>query len=165
MIEDDDIDELNTNIDVLSPKRKKLMLLLLPLLVVIGLSVGIYFAINKKYDSLSGNYHIIQYDKDASAGTTVFYDLPELKTSVQGHELRLKINLELSSIEDLQVIQALTAKLTDAIINHTIELTFEEISGSSGLYWLKEELLYRFNLVATPVKIKNINFSIFELQK
>ena len=56
-------------------------------------------------------------------------------------------------------------KLHDVILNHIIELNLEEVSGSTGMYWLKEELLYRLNLAATPVKIKKLNFSIFELQK
>ena len=168
MIEDDEIEEIEPKAEVLTPKRKRLMLLLLPLLVIIGMSVGIFFALNKDYDSLKGTYHIIQYNKDTEDGTTVFYDLPELKTSIRGedrsHELRLKINLELSSVDDIAIIQALTPKLNDAVISHTIELTFDEVAGSKGLYWLKEELFYRFNLITSPLKIKNINFSIFELQ-
>ncbi|MBE6444082.1 MAG: hypothetical protein E7020_05400 [Alphaproteobacteria bacterium] len=168
MIDDDDIDVAEEILASPKQKRKKLMILLLPLLIVIGVSVAVYFAINNKYDSFDGNYNIIEYNKDSSNSVTVFYDLPELKTSIKGkernHNLRLKINIELSSIDDLKIIEAITAKLTDAVIGHVIELNFDEVQGSTGLYWLKEEILYRFNLVAAPVKIKNINFSLFELE-
>ena len=61
------------------------------------------------------------------------------------------------------VVQAMTPRLTNAILNHTIELYIEEIEGTTGLYWLKEELLYRFNLVASPIKIKNLNSEIIKL--
>ena len=44
------------------------------------------------------------------------------------------------------------------------ELTEEEISGASGLYWLKEELLYRINLLIAPIRVNNINFKNFEIQ-
>ena len=169
MIEDDDIEDNNILIDSSQQKRKKLMILLLPLLIVIGISVSVYFAMNKSYNSLDSNYNIVQYDKDNTENVTVFYDLPEYTTSVTGkdgrHELKLKINLELSRIEDLRIIEVLTPKLHDVILNHIIELNLEEVSGSTGMYWLKEELLYRLNLAATPVKIKKLNFSIFELQK
>lgn len=169
MIEDDDISDIEQLVDEHPQKRRKIMILLLPLLIVIGISVGIYFALNSNYDSLRVGYSIVQQGKDASDGITVFYDLPEVKTAIKGkersHDLRMKLNIELSSIEDLQIIEALTAKLTDAIIGHIIELNIDEIEGSTGLYWLKEELLYRFNLVTAPVKIKNLNFSVFELQK
>lgn len=170
MIEDDDIDAENPpSAEILRPNRKKIMILLLPLLIVIGVSVGIYLARNKNYDSWNIDYSIVQYDKDAPESVTAFFDLPEIKTSVKGadrnHDLRLKVNLELSSIDDIKIIEALTPRLNDVILGHLIELGVDEVSGSSGLYWLKEELLYRLNLSAAPVKIKKINFSVFELQK
>ena len=170
MIEDDDFDEnVKPILDNSRQTRKKIMILLLPLLIVIGISVGIYFAMNNSYDSLSGSYNIVQYNKDAPETVTVFFDLPEIKTTVRGkdgsHELRMKINLELSSVEDLKIIEALVSRLNDSVLSHTIELNLDEISGSAGLYWLKEELLYRLNLASAPVKIKNLNFNVFELQK
>jgi flagellar FliL protein len=168
MTEEDALDEDEQPIENNKQSRKKLMILLLPLLIVIGVSVGVYFTLTNKRDSTLLNYPTIQ-NKDSSDGMTIFYDLPEVKTSVKGtdgrHELRLKVNLELSSTEDLKTIEILTPRLTDAILNHTVELTFEEIDGSAGLYWLKEELLYRFNLSVAPVKIKGLNFNVFELQR
>ncbi|MBE6453740.1 MAG: hypothetical protein E7017_02500 [Alphaproteobacteria bacterium] len=169
MTEDEDLQDIEQSDNNQPQKRKRIMILLLPLLIVIGVSVGIYFALNNSYDSLSVEYSIVQHDKDSPDNITVFYDLPELKTSVKGkkrsHELRIKPNIELSSIEDLKVIEALTPRLSDAIIGHVVELKIDEIEGSTGLYWLKEELLYRLNLVASPIKIKKLNFSVFELQK
>lgn len=169
MIDDDDINDTEETLINHRQKRKKTMILLLPLLIVIGISVGVYFAFNRNYDSFDDNYNIVKYNKDFTESVTVFYDLPEIKTTIKGkernHNLRFKTNIELSSIEDLKTIEALTAKLIDAAIGHTIELNFDEIQGSNGIYWLKEELLYRFNLVAAPIKIKNINFSLFELEK
>ena len=168
MIEDEDLPEVEQPGDNTQQKRKKIMILLLPLLIVIGVSVGIYFALNNSYDSLNVGYSIVKQNKD-SEEITVFYDLPELKTSVKGkkrsHELRIKPNIELSGIEDIKVIEALIPRLTDAIIGHIIELNIDEVDGSTGLYWLKEELLYRLNLVTSPIKIKKLNFSVFELQK
>ena len=167
MIEDDEeiaqvADELNgTHI-----KRKRLMLILLPLLIVIGVSATIFFVL-KKQNSSQDNYNIVQYNKDNADSVSVFYDLPEIKTSIKGkkdnHELRLGLNLELSSIEDLKIIEILKAKLNDVVLEHTIELNVDELKGSVGLYWFKEELLYRLNLAAAPVKIKAVNFGVFEL--
>lgn len=167
MIEDTDIEE-DEVAEKPSQKRRKLMLFLLPLLIVIGISVGIYFALNKSYNSLGNDYKIIQYSKD-SEDMTVFFDLPEIKTSVKStdglHDLKIKITLELSNVEDLKVVEIITSKLNDVILGHVIELRLNELEGTEGLYWLKEELLYRLNLAAAPVKIKDLNFSVFELQR
>ena len=40
----------------------------------------------------------------------------------------------------------------------------EEIETAQGLYWLKEDLLYRINLVTKPLKISNINIKMFEIK-
>ena len=52
MIDDDDIEEPEEITDTPMQKRKRVMILLLPLLIVIGISVGIYFSMNNSYDSL-----------------------------------------------------------------------------------------------------------------
>ena len=167
MIEDEDLEEA-TPVVTAAPRKKRLMILLLPLLIVIGISIGIYFALNKSNSADDSGYNIVQYSKDNKEDVAVFYDLPEVRAAVAGKEgsmnLRLKLNLELSSVEDLKIIEILTPKLNDVVLSHIVELTLEEIKGSAGMYWLKEELLYRLNLAAEPVKIKKINFGVFELQ-
>lgn len=166
--EDESLEEAETELNSGS-KRKRLLILLLPILIVIGISATIFFIIQHKSGSDAEKYNIVQYNKDNAESITVFYDLPEITTNVRGrsepHELRLKINLELSSVEDLKIIEVLSPKLMDTIITYTVELSTDEVSGSMGLYWLKEELLYRLNLAAAPIKIKALNFSVFDLQK
>ena len=68
-------------------------------------------------------------------------------------------------MEDVQIVQGLMPKIVDAVIAHTIELTPDEISGSNGLYWLREELLYRINLIVSPVVVANLNFKAFGIDK
>ena len=168
MIEDEDIEEVSEEVVAGGSRKRRLMILLLPVLIVIGISVGIYLALSKSGDSDDSGYNIVQYSKDNKSDIAVFYDLPEVHTSVPGKDgvmsLKLKLNLELSSIEDLKIIEILTPKLNDVVLSHLVELTAEEIRGSEGMYWLKEELLYRLNLAAEPAKIKKLNFGVFELQ-
>lgn len=171
MVEDEDdesLEETETELNAGS-KRKRILILLLPIIIVIGISATIFFILQRRSSSDNGDYNIVQYDKDNAESITVFYDLPEITTSVRGlvdpHELRFKLNLELSSVEDLKIIEILAPKLVDTVITYTIELSVDEVSGSLGLFWLKEELLYRLNLAAAPIKIKALNFSVFDLQK
>ena len=158
--------EESADISVAAPRKKRIMILLLPLLIVVGISIGIYFALNK--GSSADSYSVVQYDKDNKDNMSVFYDLPEIQAPVSAKEgqmtLKLKLNLELSSVEDLKIIEILTPKLTDVLLSHIVELRENEIKGSEGMYWLKEELLYRLNLAAEPVKIKKLSFGVFELQ-
>lgn len=151
--------------------KKKLLFIVVPIVALIGI-LGFYYTAQKKSsEQTPSNYSVVHHageDGKATESYTVFYDLPEVDIRLHnaaGKEqvAKIKLSIELSKIEDISTIEALSSKLTDAIIAHTIELMPEEIGGSEGLYWLKEELLYRINLIAAPVKISNLNFKNFEI--
>ena len=151
--------------------KKKLMFILLPALIIIA-SIGFYYkAHSDKDNAIPLNYSIIQNNsEDASSAYTILYDLPEIEVRLQTiapppQLLRIKINIELSGVENIPTIDALVAKLSDVILTHTSGLTTEEVNSSEGLYWLKKELLYRINLITAPIKITNLNFKNFEIVK
>lgn len=173
MQEDEDLD-LDVQNDEAKPlSRKKLLIFILPVVIVIGLSAGLFYVFNSGYEGNSGSYSVIR--KNSSDGkspddVTVFYDLPEINTSLKAdagsakEHLLLRLTLELNSVEDTKTIEILTPKIIDAVIAHTIELTPHEVSDSGGLYWLKEELLYRINLITNPIKVSSLNFRTFEVE-
>ena len=70
----------------------------------------------------------------------------------------------MSAVEDIKTVEALLPRINDTLLAHITELTPEEISGSDGLYNLKEELLFRINLLTDPVKVSNLNFKSFDIQ-
>lgn len=151
--------------------RKKLLLIVVPVVAAIGI-FGFYYTSQKSQkDQAPANYSIVRHAAENGKETdsyTIFYDLPEVDvrlSNVPGKDqvVKIKLSIELSKMEDITIIEALSAKLTDAVIAHTIELMPEEIDGSEGIYWLREELLYRMNLIAAPVKISNLNFKNFEI--
>lgn len=153
--------------------KKKALIFLLPVLIVIGMAVGLYHNFGKSgKNSTSTNYTTVTKPgaEGAEAKTTFFYDLPEVHTQIMTdgrikETAIIKITIELSKAEDIKIIEALLSRFNDIIISHTSELTSEEINGTNGLYWLKEELLYRINLVASPLKIESLDFKAFEVQK
>ena len=151
--------------------RKKLLLIVVPVVAAIGI-FGFYYTSQKSQkDQAPANYSIVRHAAENGKETdsyTIFYDLPEVDvrlSNVPGKDqvVKIKLSIELSKMEDITIIEALSAKLTDAVIAHTVELMPEEIDGSEGIYWLREELLYRMNLIAAPVKISNLNFQNFEI--
>lgn len=171
MVEEDEIEQeevpAKKTID-----RKKMLIFILPVLIVIGLSVGIYYALNSDYNGNSATqYNIIKHSSNADGveKITVFYDLPEISVNLKSSgpdrpRLHLRINIELSSIEDIKTVEILTPKLNDAILSHIVELVPQELDGANGLYWLKEELLYRLNLIVAPIKISNLNIKSMEIK-
>ena len=150
--------------------RKKLLLIVVPIVAAIGI-FGFYYTSQKSKKLAPTNYSIVRRTAENGKETdsyTIFYDLPEVDVRLRNvpskdQVVKIKLSIELSKMEDITTIEALSAKLTDAVIAHTIELMPEEIDGSEGIYWLREELLYRMNLIAAPVKISNLNFKSFEI--
>lgn len=151
--------------------NKKILLFLVPALIVIGIIVGLYFLFIPKSDNAESlGYSIVEKEENDTKTITVFYDLPEISVQLQSADsqnavVKIKINIELSKMEDIKTIESLMPQITDAAVTHVSELSQNEISGAEGLYWLKEELLYRLSLIAAPVKISNLNFKRFEIQK
>ena len=155
--------------------KKKMLLIILPILIIIGLVVSFYTVFNTKKDTTSQNYRIVEdasEDNTPLTNSTIFYDLPEIdvllnsKTNQQ-QRLKLQINLETQNIDaqKVHILEAFIPRINDLIISHLIELYPEEIQSSEGLYWLKEELLHRINLVTHPILISNISFKSIEIQK
>lgn len=154
--------------------KKKILIFLLPALIVIGLIVSFYSVFSQKISSERKlSYSVVERSSTTEEGKTsllILYDLPEVKVQIKdpkgGNEIvKMKINIELANMADIPNIEALMPKIVDSIIAHTIELTPDEIGGSKGFYWLKEELLYRINLIVSPIVVSNVNFKSFGIEK
>ena len=167
-LEEDGDDEFE-NLNKIS--KRKILVFLIPVLIVIAIVVGLFISFRETTVKKSPYNVITQTSDDGKEiKTTVFFDLPEVTVKLKGDndfddKVKIRLSLELSSIDDAKNIEILTSRLVDSIISHTSELTTDEIETTSNLYWLKEELLYRINLIVSPIKISNINFKTFEVQK
>ncbi len=165
MLEDDELEQDDGLVASKPVSRKKLMILILPVVIVVGLSVGIYFALNRDYGTPETSYNVVKKTGEEDS-YTVFYDLPEVKSALNSKSkeiISLSLNVELSKVEDVSTLEILSPRIKDAILAHVVELTPEEIESANGLYWLKEELLYRLNLVVSPIKIENLSVKNIEI--
>lgn len=172
---DDDLDKQGNDAPSSKVSKKKILVFLLPILIVIGIAVGMYHIFGTRNQDTAGMPYNIMEKSNQDSGKDgkqllIFYNLPEISAQIKATDgskqtVHIKINIELSNMEDIKTVETLLPRLNDIIISHTSELTSEEISGANGIYWLKEELLHRINLVAAPIKIENLNFKSFEVKK
>ncbi len=151
--------------------RKKILLYLIPAIVLIGIGVGavaVFFT--NVGDKEPQVYDVVkQKDSDGVESTTVFYSIPEITANLRTgngvfETIRIKLNLELSSVADIDVINSMLPRINDIILSHLVELTPEEVSGAEGFYALKTELLYRINLVSAPAVVSNLNIKDLKVQ-
>ena len=152
--------------------KKKILIYILPVVIVIGLVVSFITVFSKKNTpDYNGEYNVVSTTSgENEQQITVFYSLPELSANLRSSNntvftIKIKPSIELSSVEDIKTIEGMLPRITDMLLAHIVELTPDEVSGANGLYNLKRELLYRINLLTDPIKISNLNFKTFDVQK
>ena len=166
-----DVDEEPGDDEAL-PAKKKLsgktlvLFIILPLLLVLGGGggggaawyMGVFSDEQEQVDVEGGE----DGDKTDSSDV-VFYDLPEMLVNLntgskQSSFLKIKVALELDEPESLPVLENLLPRIVDNFQVYLRELRREDLSGSAGLYRLKEELMARVNLAIQPARINDVLF-------
>lgn len=95
--------------------------------------------------------------------TAYFYEVPEILVNLASggsatRYLKLKVNLEVKSEQDLQQLEYMMPRIVDDFQLYLRQLRVEDLNGSSGIYRLKEDLLMRANQAAAPLQISNVLF-------
>ncbi|MDG1287091.1 MAG: flagellar basal body-associated FliL family protein [Rickettsiales bacterium] len=94
----------------------------------------------------------------------VFYDVPEFLVDLNTSDrrkssfLKMKVSIELASQADVKTLEAYMPRVRDNFITYLRELRASDLSGSAGLYRLREELMLRINQAIAPAKVNNILF-------
>lgn len=151
------------------PDRKKLILLIaLPIVVLIAASIGIYFSglLDSFLKKDAGEVqHAAPPPKPA-----VFLDLPEILVNLNSSAnrrtnfLKINVSLEVESPADVLKLQMLMPRIVDSFQVYLRELRVEDLRGSAGMYRLREDLLRRINEAASPVKISDVLFKEMLIQ-
>ena len=170
-LEDDDLDEDDGDDSGGSPsggKKKLLIIVGAVLLLLIGGGAAAYFT--GLLDPLLGDPEESNTEVALGEdGAAVFLDLDEmivnLNTSGRRQTLlKIKVALELASQADLVTIQTVMPRVVDNFQTYLRELRVDDLSGSAGLYRLREELLIRVNVAAQPAKVNAILFKEMLIQ-
>lgn len=142
--------------------KRLVLFIVLPLLIVLG-GAGAAF-MTGALDGLLGGAEVAETDPQADPNRpVVFYDLPEILVNLnsggrQTSYLKLRVALELDDPLALPNIERLVPRVIDNFQIYLRELRPEDVSGSAGLYRIKEELLYRINTAVQPSKVQDVLF-------
>lgn len=168
---DDDDDEEET-----TGKRSLIYIVAgLVVLVVIGAGAAFYFMSDDETGDEVEQESLAESAESAIAavkgqGMPVYYQVPEflvdLNTSDRGKSsfLKMKVSIELESQEDVKLLEAYMPRVRDNFITYLRELRASDLSGSAGMYRLREELMLRINQAIAPAKVNNILFNEIVVQ-
>ena len=158
-------------------KKKLVIFIMLPVLVLIGAVAGAYYMGYipkfgaKKVDCAT----VTEGDKDyaacaqeiAQTATTLppgqFVDIPDMivnlsSTSKQPRFLKISLKVELESKDDAKNFTAIMPRVVDQFQTYLRELRLDDLKGSSGMYRMKIELLSRVRAAAPDIKVRDVLF-------
>jgi flagellar FliL protein len=114
--------------------------------------------------------HAEHHEPVAVAPKPVFIDVPEMTINLAGaageriQYLRVKAVLEVKDDKMVEQIKPTMPRVTDALQTYMRELRSSDISGSAGLFRLKEEMLRRVNLAVAPGQVTTVLFREIVIQ-
>ncbi|BCW88164.1 hypothetical protein sos41_13020 [Alphaproteobacteria bacterium SO-S41] len=153
------------------PAKKKrglvmtLVMFGLPALLVLG-GAAYFFLLSGGEEPAEGEHGA----EHAEAGPPpVFVDLPDMLvnlTAAGGERAVLKLVVALE-VKDAEVAAAIDPVMPRVIDNFQVflrELRVEDLSGSAGMFRLKEELVRRVNLAVAPSEVRDVLFKEMLIQ-
>lgn len=93
----------------------------------------------------------------------VYVDLPDILVNLKSTDrnssyLKLSIALEVSGQPQADEIRKMMPRITDSFQVYLRELRIDDLSGSAGMFRLKEELLRQVNTTIAPFRINDVLF-------
>jgi flagellar FliL protein len=147
--------------------KRRLIIMAAPILLL-GVGAGLWFT--GTLPRLLGMDHAAQKAAEAAKPPTPIYiDLPEMIANLNGNPQRpsyvkISARVEVLKADDAEKVKAALPKLQDLFLTYIREMRPEELRGSAGTYRLREELLARANLAATPARVTDVLFTQMLIQ-
>lgn len=150
--------------------RKTLMFVVAPALLGVVVLIGAYFFLfaGEEPAAVAEGEHGAAGEHAAAAAPEhhpTFFDVPDILVNIAAGGdkpafLKLAVSLELEGDEETAkaAIEPIMPRVVDQLQTYLRELRVEDLSGSAGMFRLKEELLRRVNLAVDPVRVKDILF-------
>ena len=153
-----------------APKsKKKLIIIAAAALLVLGGGGGGAFVMMKKRAAVpTDGEHAAQVEEKKPV---VFLDVREMILNLtpeanqdKAKFAKIRIALELKDSKVESEVKPLMPRVEDTLQVYMRELRASDLSGSAGLYRLREELLRRVNLATYPAKVEAVLFKDVILQ-
>ncbi|HEV7440674.1 MAG TPA: flagellar basal body-associated protein FliL [Methylobacterium sp.] len=146
--------------EVEAPKSKKKLVIILAAVLLLGGGGGGYFMMKKKAAAHAEGDHAEEVKKPV-----VFLDVREMILNLtpelgqdKARFAKLRISLELKDAKAESEVKPLMPRVEDTLQVYMRELRASDLSGSMGLYRLREELLRRVNVAIYPAKAEAVLF-------
>ena len=145
-----------------APKSRKKLIMIAGAVLVLASGVGAYFA----FFSHPKEVHVAV----APPKLPSFIDVPEILVNLAGQPgervqyLKVKVVLEIKEDKQVETIKPTMPRITDIFQTYLRELRASDLSGSVGMFRLKEELTKRVNATVSPLQVNAVLFKEIVIQ-
>lgn len=150
-----------------APKSKK-KLIVIGAVALLALGGGGAFVMKKRAAAHAEGEHAAQVEEKKPV---VFLDVREMILNLTPESnqdkakfAKIRIALELKDAKVESEVKPLMPRVEDTLQVYMRELRASDLSGSAGLYRLREELLRRVNVATYPAKVEAVLFKDVILQ-
>src|SRR5437879_703464 len=151
---------------VASPKSKlKLMIAAVAVLTILGGGATTWFLFFRHHDDAEAHAEMAPPPKPP-----VFVEVPDMLVNLAGapgdrvQYLKVKLVLEVREEKQIEAIKPSMPRVTDIFQTYLRELRPGDLSGSAGLFRLKEELTRRVNAAVAPIPVSAVLFKEIVVQ-
>ena len=147
--------------------KKKLILLAVPLLLL-GAGAGLWFSgVLPGMLGMNASPEAQLAEGEAAPPVPqvpVFVTMPDITANLNAPGrrptfIRLRSQIEVLGQPDATALQAAMPRLLDLFTTYLREIRPEELRGSAGTHRLREELIARANIAASPVRVTDVLFT------
>ena len=144
-------------------KKGKKLLLAVPVLLAAAGAGGWFSGVVPKMLGHGAAPKAGEASKAATAAPPVYVDVPEIVSNlnVPGKRpsyMKLHAKLELQAASDEAAVAAAMPRIQDLFQTYLRDMRPEELRGSEGSYRLREELIGRASLAASPARVMDVLF-------
>lgn len=147
--------------------KRKLVIIIAAVVLLCAIGAGVFFS-----GVLGGGKEKPKAEDIKVAQTAAkpaYYDLPPFLVNLSTGTgktsfLKMSVTLELKSEAAKAVVDANKPRILDAFNTYLRELRATDLSGSAGIYRLREELIARINSTVEEGLVKDILFSEIIIQ-
>ncbi len=156
--------------------KKKLLIIIIAAVLLLGGGAGAFLAMSGgdeehvEADEIDAHEDNHGDGHGTSATGTTYYELPAFLVNINSGTqrtsfLKMKVTLELAGgEEEVAKVESYKPKIMDAFNTYLRELRTSDLSGSAGIYRLRQELLTRTNKILHPMEVTDILFSEIVVQ-
>lgn len=143
------------------PGRTLILFIVLPLIVVAGIGFGVLKFLGGSEEVHEEDQLTEETPKLQDPTQVVFKQMPEMLVNIRTADnrstfLSLKVSLEIDKEQNEEILNAAMPRIRDKFQVYLRELRLEDLTGAAGTQRVKEELLRRVNIAASPVRVNAV---------